>query len=49
MNQSAEQIPPADAIEPAWSNHAEAGSGLRRHESESAMRAVSVVVPDVDS
>jgi hypothetical protein len=47
MNQSAESIAPADAIEPARSNDAEVWSGLRRRESESAMRAMSVVVLDV--
>ena len=48
MNQSPESILPADAIEPARSNDAES-SGLRRRESESAMRAMSVVVLDVDT
>jgi hypothetical protein len=49
VNQSAESILPADAIEPARSNDAEVWSGLRRRESESAMRAMSVVVLDVDT
>lgn len=49
VNQSAESIPPADAIEPARSNDAEVRSGLRRRESESAMRAMCVVVLDVDT
>jgi hypothetical protein len=49
VNQSAESILPADAIEPARGNDAEVWSGLWRRESESAMRAMSVVVLDVDT
>ena len=48
VNQSAESILPANVIEPPRNNYAEVRSGLRRHESESAMRAMSVVVLDVD-
>jgi hypothetical protein len=49
VNQSAQSIPSANAIEPTRSNDAEVRSGLRRGESESAMRAMSVVVLDVDT
>jgi hypothetical protein len=49
VNQSGESILPAHAIEPARSNNDEVWSGLRRRESESAMRAMSLVVLDVDT
>jgi hypothetical protein len=40
VNQSAESIPPAHAIDPARSNDAEGWSRLRRRESETAMRSI---------
>lgn len=46
VNQSAESIPSANAIELTRSDDAEIWSGLWWRESETAMRAMSVVVLD---